>query len=439
MSASVFGPGGRAGLRVALAVVLCFDVGMLLWQHAFHPAPVDPLPWEPAFLRDLHAQTWLLDVLAGLAIAGAFGFAFARKPLAPGLVALAAIGLLNESFSAYISQPWRMFFSAGAMLCGWLFGLVIARVTGADPERADRLGEAGATAGLAATYVGAGIQKLVAGGFLQSRALRAHIFTHHEVDDVSPLGHLSQLVATTPWMAEALEYVVVVIQVGAILYLVGPRLRMLWGALLICFHLGTLVFLHIIYIEATALLLAFSFPWGRLRSAAAPTPAPEEPPIPARVARGVILLLIALALVAWSVPTPGEVPSRVVYSNPAPVEANELPARVRVHEVESLGPLARGQALAGWTLRAIEVGEREALLHLARGEQEVVFGLAGPGGAVERGPHNFRDVSLYYRSTDVPFAEFNAAGNALRDQIAAAAGDPPGAAVDAWIVAAYGG
>lgn len=312
MSASVHGhgAGGRPGLRWVLAIVLMISLYGVLENFFIIAAPEHSLAWSPAWLLTLGELVWpivALSLLAGVGIAGiARG---QRAQLWFGLLTLVVMAVLVEAMAAHVGEHRRRFYSTGAALSGWLGGLIFARLRGADEHRSERLAEAGAAAALAATYANAGVQKLMAGGLFKDHSFQIYVLHHHHVDDTSVVGQLARLVVTHPQLGVVLALSVVVIQAGAWIYVTGARARMIWGTLLISFHLGTLAFLHIMYVSATVLLVAWSYPWARIQSRVRGRPAPpvavvEDPLLSARefaLLAGVGALIVALA---WLVPTP---------------------------------------------------------------------------------------------------------------------------------------
>ena len=323
MSASVHGfghghgqgAGGRPGLRWVLVLVLMLSLYGVL-ENFFIIPPPEHSAWSAAWLVTIGELRWpivALSLLAGLGIAGlARG---KRAQLWFGLLTLVVMAVLVESMAAHVGEHRRRFYSVGAALSGWLGGLIFARTRGADDDRSERLAEAGAAAALVATYTNAGIQKLAAGGLLKDHSFQIYVLHHHHIDDQSVIGQLAQLVVDHPQLGMVLVLSAVVIQAGSWIYLVGPRARMIWGTLLISFHLGTLMFLHIIYIMATVLLVAWSYPWARIwarlrRRTAAPVDVVpvEDPPLNARelaLLAGVGALVVALA---WLCPAPHALP-----------------------------------------------------------------------------------------------------------------------------------
>ncbi|HEY8040979.1 MAG TPA: hypothetical protein VIF15_14335 [Polyangiaceae bacterium] len=268
----------RRLLRLALAGVAAVDAVLL--AVTAHGLSAEATLHGSRPLAQLLASAPVVVVIAGVALVALASFARGRAPIVTGLVAIAALGTLESTQASLFAGHQRVFFATGATLAGWLFGLAFERRMG---RRGETLAEAGAVAGLAATYVDSGLSKLTTAGWLWADAntLRSAVLTNHPVDDTSPLASYARLVVENDAVAHGLAAATLVIQLGAVVYVLGPRLRMLWGALLLAFHVNVaLVTQDIFYFQACILLLAFSFPWGRLaRARAAPSPpafAPEQ-------------------------------------------------------------------------------------------------------------------------------------------------------------------
>ncbi len=253
-------------LRYGVSAVAAFDVVSLalqLWRQAGERH-------EPALhakLALLVASPVLLALLVACALLGLAAFALRRRPMLGGLAALVVLALLEGSSAALSFGHERRFFAVGAVLAGWLFGSAYAgalrrRAGGALPESyCDVLAESGALAGLAATYLDSSISKMATSGlgWADEATLRSAILVNHAVDDRSPLGLYAGLVVDHPALSQALSASTLVIQLGAVLLLVGPRLRRLWGGLILAFHANVALLTHIVYIEAIALVALFSF------------------------------------------------------------------------------------------------------------------------------------------------------------------------------------
>ncbi len=188
---------------------------------------------------------------------------FARRwrPIASGVVALTALSVLSQMHALAEGGPMRHEFAVGVALLGWLCGLGWAR--DADADTAESFAEMGAVAALAATYVDAGLSKLIHGhlAWAESATLRSMLVAHRRVDDLSLVGRYAQFIIEHGRVAEALSWATLVVQLGAVLWLAGPRSRALWGTLLLVFHLHVALLTGIYYWGAIQLVFVLSYPW----------------------------------------------------------------------------------------------------------------------------------------------------------------------------------
>lgn len=243
---------------------------------------------------------------APVALAGAVALAQharRRAPIASALVALAALAVVIGADAALLGGSRRNLFASGAALLGWTAGLAWARIL----QRADGepLAEAGALAALAATYFNAGAGKLMHSGFAWAGAqtLRTMIVATRPMERSGPLATYARLVVEHPDFARALAAATVAIQLGALLWMLGPRLRAAWGVLLFAFHLNVFLLVNISYISQAALVALWSWPWPRLFGAPhASAPAEPDAGDPARERRlawraaAIVAAAIALAV-----------------------------------------------------------------------------------------------------------------------------------------------
>jgi hypothetical protein len=255
-----------------------------------------------------------------------------------GAVALAVLGLLTESAAALSNGPSRSYFPVGAALLGWLAGVALGRAAGGRQEprgttdRDDACGETGAVAALAGTYACAALSKLshVGLSWADDETLRGVILSHHIVGDTSLFGMWEQAVVTHGSVAEALAVATLVIQGGAFLMLLGPRLRLLWAALLVAFHTNVEILAHIGYMESRALLILFAVPWPAVarRAARAFGKKRERPAVDDDVAasadakalrRGTLVALgIVAVLVGLAIPLRGYTSLHHHHDRPSP-------------------------------------------------------------------------------------------------------------------------
>jgi hypothetical protein len=187
---------------------------------------------------------------------------FARRwhPIACGVIALTALSVLSQLHAIAEGGPMRHEFAVGVALLGWLCGLAWSR--SAEVAVAESFAEIGAAAALAATYVDAGISKLLHGNWAESATLRAMLVAHRRVDDLSLAGKYARFIVENAHFAQALSWTTLAVQLGAVLYLFAPR--WIWGTLLLIFHLHVAFLTGIYYWGALYLLALFSYRWPRV-------------------------------------------------------------------------------------------------------------------------------------------------------------------------------
>jgi hypothetical protein len=276
----------RRSLRIGLSAIAGVTLlTQALSSHFARPGPGAHATTLPLQLvqQDAVAVPLTLAGLAALVL-------FARKPaqILPGAVALAIMTILSESHTALTGSTSHFQFAPAATLLGWLCGLVYAwclerrRASAAEAPRVDgeALAEAGAVAVLAATYVNAGASKLLQSGvaWADGATLDAAILSLHRVDDGSALGAYARWLVEHPGASRAFGAASLIIEAGAFLYVARPWLRMLWGALILSFHVNVALLLGIPYVLSWATVLLFSFPWPRIARRRADQPVPALPP-----------------------------------------------------------------------------------------------------------------------------------------------------------------
>ncbi len=412
--ASVHGAGGRPGLRRLLALIAAADLAILgLWLLSEHPTG-KAHPLAPHVLVALGSYPVVIAAALGVGLVCCLRFAQRRFALASGAGILIVSALFVEAQAAILGGPMRNFFYPGALLAGWMAGLGFARWLRMTDERAEQLAEAGACGVLAATYVSASLNKLgkLGAGFIDASTLRAIIVCHHDIDDTSVFGAYARAVVEVPWLGQALALATIVIQLGAVLYLFGPKLRMLWGSLLLGFHLNVLLLTHIPYVEPMVLLLAFSYPWGQ---------GSREPVSKLRGAKlkhvvyplGCVLIVAAgLWMTDLTAYTRGH---HGAQSRAANVDTTQA-----VTPLRSFGPLTRGQPLAGgWTLQQILRRGAEVHLHIHHQQYgSVVIYVRDSGPHARLGPFSTANFDVGYRSSELDFAAFSLAGKTIQKALA---------------------
>jgi hypothetical protein len=254
-------------------------------------------------------------------------------------------------------------------------------------------------------------------------------------------------VVEEPGIAHALAAGALAVQIGSPLYLVHRRLRMVWGALLLGFHINVQLLTGIGYGAPMLLLLVWSYPWGRavarLRGSA-PPPA-EDPPLlpdagPAgrrrfhRATAAAFAVAAALAAAAWILPI-------ARWTTWHGVPAEEGPMR---RTVAQLGPLTAGEALVeGWRLVSIEIAPDAIVLRVARsdgGAAATLWLKPSPAG-VDRGPFGAGSADLLYDEDArlSPEAMAPAGREIARRLREAAGGGDTGRLVTEWLAGAPGG
>lgn len=254
MNAGVYQGESRAIPRWTVTALLIFTclrlTAMLLFDapgprtHGEAPAPVRwPYEFRP-----------LAAMLATLGIFALVQFGRRRHPLAWGAVAMAALIYLTESQAALTGSYERDLFVCGALFAGWLFGVGFARgldrqfARPNEPDCQDELGEAGARGAFVAIYVGACTSKLLEGGtrWADGRNLLSHVLSQHTFTGGALDGYLA-FVLRHAWLASVFAVATLLIQAGMVLTLVGPRLQMLWAALILGFHLNAFLLMGVKY------------------------------------------------------------------------------------------------------------------------------------------------------------------------------------------------
>jgi hypothetical protein len=315
MTLSPWGGAARAPLRVGLGLIAALDVVVCAFQLAsMHVGPLSH-PAAPAMLLVLAGRPLLLAPLALLGAIALSGFARKSDAVGAGFAGLGVMVVLDESYAAVAGGPSRSYFFSGALLLGWLFGLLYGRTlrlepSSGGPDPRERLAELGAAGVLGAIYVGAGTSKLLAGGFgwEDGNAIRALILEEHPIVYDGLMGQWAAAVVDHAWIAGMLGAFTLVAQCGAVLYPFHAWTRIVCGFLMLGFHVQVALLTGIGYMEARVLVLLFSFPWpalvARLRRRRSIAPATEDPVVDPRLGRHAmkitfvtVVVLLGLAFV----------------------------------------------------------------------------------------------------------------------------------------------
>ncbi len=427
MTAAASGWDGRsrAPLRVALATVVLFDVGLVALFVARNPPDARSRSLAPSWLIALGGHPLRTACVALVAAVALVSFARGRAIVSSAFVALASLAVLNESLAALVGGPMRFLYFGGACLLGWTVGYAASRAATqvGVPARDERVAERTTLAVLAAAYVNAAVSKIGESGFhwFEPRHLQFVVLGHHNFADESWVGRFAHLVVGSDTLAAALSGATLVIQLGAPLLLVGMRSRFAWSLLLLGFHLNVLLLAHILFLQSMLLLVAFCWPWGRWLSRWVPARddgSASEPVSPAPRERGVLRVsaaIVAVAVVAaWTLPIRGYTRSHHVGERPSvhartPERAPPAPwadpriPRSRVTEPSAslrapLGNLAAGDEIAGYRVLGVGVlrDERTVVVALARGDVRWTIRLTARGARSESAPRSTDRWDVFY-------------------------------------------
>lgn len=402
--------GARWYLRIALAAVLLFDLALLTGMLLGGERGPRALASAPALLQAILGRP---ELVLPLAIAG--GVALVRFAMAPGrvgaaLVAVACIGVLCEARAASVGGPERFLFAGGTVLVGWLAGLAFARAGGGDRDAEERAAELGAIAALATIYVNAASQKLLASGigWADGDDLRMLVLSQRPLDG-SPTDAVADLVVGSRTLAFTLAAFVETAQLAAISYPFDRRARAVVGAMLIAFHVGVRLLTPISFPQSIALLVIFSFPWGRLleRRGLALADAPDRL-LARRPLRGALAIATgaaALAALSFVPPVRSTIesvshPGEVARPTSAPREA-EGPAPFDAARAAALGIDAPGDRIGPCEVASVEASDVDAtLVWLVCDGAELGIEVAPTGSRPFHPPRRTRAHDLFYRDRE---------------------------------------
>ncbi len=246
----------RLGVAFALAYDACFLTLFGLSSILDRPSRLEELG-RP--IRVLGSVPALVGVLLVALVAL---FRFARRPgrLLEGGLALAATGLLMTFFQAYTSNTSRLMVFGGAVMLGWLAGLVWARLA-RETRRSESVAASSALAVFATTFVIAALAKIQASGWTWAHdsTLRSTILIHWDPDPSSWRRHLQDLFLTSVPGLGVLPAITLFMQATAFLMLVSRPLRYLYAGFFFIFQL--VVFSVTPIPPQTVGLLALIFGW----------------------------------------------------------------------------------------------------------------------------------------------------------------------------------
>lgn len=296
----------RGTLLLITAVECCVQAGAAYWQGRFRAEPV------PGLYGSISHGLVPTAVLASVTLVALRRFLGPRASLAAGILALAGLKIVSETFQRVFVVHHQDFYQGGAMLAGVVAGEAYARFVGIRPDRgraealeARRFGMTGALGMLAGSYMAAGSSKLLEGGlgWATSSAVRLMILSHGEVDGSTWSTAIPRWTAAHPYVCMALEAATLVVQLGAFMLVLAPWARRLWAALIVAFHAGIYVTSSILFLSPMIFAAAVAVPWARV------LPRPPDAEDPGEVSRGIsrsatrpralLLLLLGEVVVLW--------------------------------------------------------------------------------------------------------------------------------------------
>ena len=265
----------RAALRIGIPAIMAVEQLVEAWQVAAQAADPTRFPPSGALSRALASTPAAAWGLYAMILLGLVLVARDRSPVKAGLWALAWAALLSEWQTQIFGSPSRNAFFPGAALLGWVLGQLWATtVLERSPHAAsrdvsthrdlrERLGEAGALACIAAAYVGSCTSKLLAAGasWADATQVRALILWQEPLAEWTWLLAWRDAIAEDPALARAAALATLVIEGGALLLLLGPRLRLVWSMLLVGLHASITLLCTMPYLEPCALLVLLAVPW----------------------------------------------------------------------------------------------------------------------------------------------------------------------------------
>lgn len=324
MSASVYTGESRALVR---AIVLLFGARLAVTKTVV-------LSLDTMGVHSIKNAQWLLRLpfefrplavmLGALALWGVVQVARRRSPVRWGIITTCVLMYMKESATVLTGfESWDDSIAGGVFLA-WIFGIAFARELdrrmkrASTPTRDDAFGEAAATGMFAAVYVGAGTSKLLSSGlsWTEGSNLLATIVSRHTFPANPGLfdRYLDFLIAH-PGLATVFAMATLGIQLGAVLYLVSPPLRMVWGTLIVGFHFNVWVLMGVRYFEPMLFALVASYPWpailrrlrGQRSGAAAVTTPAESPSMPppailratVRTSLQWVVVTLGVSIAAW--------------------------------------------------------------------------------------------------------------------------------------------
>lgn len=416
-------------LRRALAAVVAAD----LVSFYFALAEARVIAAEHGgftLLNELASGVPVRGVVIAIGVVAAAAFGLRPGRLWAGAVSLVALAMLSTVHAQLFGGPWRHLYFSGVCLLGWLLGLLVSRRRGMPHD--ESWARMGSIALLGATYLSAGLSKLVYGGldWMTGLPIQAVVVSQDGMipDGVILTTYRLWVVETTA-LAQLLTIATVVLELGAALMVVGRVPRAVVALGLFAMHANIYLLTAILYWEAMVLLLLFGLspdsPQMKAESASA-TPSRAFAAVAALLA-----LCAALAVghqgrrhaLAESARAAGQ--ARI---EPTPVPPS--PRRLRV------GPFAVRDAVAdGWTVESLAARDAGFVIMLAGQPGVARFEITcAPLPFVS--PFDLERLHIIY-GNDLQFAQLEPAGRAVQQRIRDAAADRDVcAALTAWLAAA---
>lgn len=313
----------RAALRIGLPAIMAVEQLVEASQVAAQAADPARFPPTGALSRALASLPEAAWGLYAMIVLGLVLVARDRMPVKAGLWALAWATVLSEWQTQIFGSPSRNAFFPGAALLGWVLGqlwaeAVLERASEGTRDASthrhlrERLGEAGALGCIAAAYVGSCTSKLLAAGtsWADATQVRALLLWQEPLADWSWLLAWRDAIVQDPALARAAAIATLVIEGGALLLLLGPRLRLAWTVVLCGLHVTITLLCTMPYLEPCALLVLLAVPWPAaaahaetdVRSVQAPSRTDDDDPLdrPA-LPLAMAVALASVVLLAWAV------------------------------------------------------------------------------------------------------------------------------------------
>lgn len=246
-------------VRRALAAIVLVDILSFVWSLSDARAAALARGAEIGVLTSFFSAPPVMAILAlgGAAAAVAFGLKAAR--LWQGVLALAVLASFSTTHAYLFGSPWRHLYFSGLCLAGWLLGLIVSRRQGVASDEAYAC--TGSMAFLGASYLNAGISKLVFGGpgWLSGVTIQSVILGQDGLVADGMIASYRVWAAMTPAVAAALAVATTGLELAGPLFVIGRRVRMVVCLGLFAMHFNIWILTPILYWQSMLLLLLFGF------------------------------------------------------------------------------------------------------------------------------------------------------------------------------------